>query len=451
MKKMNYEEAVSYILEIPRFLAKNTTEDTKAFMKQMQAGNVTNGQNQKDCDATKANGSDAKIFHIAGTNGKGSVCAFMESVLRSMGKKTGLFTSPHLVDIRERIRIDGKMVSREEFLESFEYVMQQMDEFNEKKQGSYHPSFFEYLFFMAVHIFDKNNVDAAIYETGLGGRLDATNSLPRKDITVITQIGMDHMEQLGSTIESIAGEKAGIIMNNVPVVYLNDKDYSSVIEEKATECNSPMIGVGSNCKNRIRLRDLCIDFSYESVYYSSVNLSCHTVGLYQVCNANLALKALECVYKEEMKPKDMIAGIGGMYWPGRMEKVRENVYVDGGHNVDGVSAFLESVRHDGVSGRRFLVYSGVADKQIDKISKLLSESGLFEQIDVCSINSSRAVGSEELGTYFDNATCYRDVADAYEKIHDKMGDKDRMYICGSLYLVGEAIDYFGLREKMETL
>lgn len=190
----NYEQAVEYILDVPKFTKKNDMSDTKRFLKKL-----------------KNPEKDMKIIHIAGTNGKGSVCAYLCSVLKEAGFLTGMFTSPHLVDIRERFRIGGEMISEEQFLQVFLQVYENID-------GDYHPTFFEYLFFMAILLFKKAKVDYCILETGLGGRLDATNAVEKKEISIITEIGFDHMEYLGSTLTEIAGEKAGIIKENTPVV-----------------------------------------------------------------------------------------------------------------------------------------------------------------------------------------------------------------------------------------
>ena len=231
---MTYSEAVDYILDIPKFTKKNDAAHTKAFLK-------TLGDPQRKM----------RIIHVAGTNGKGSVCAYLDGMLRSEQKRTGLFTSPHLVKINERIVIDGQMISDERFLEVFEETMQAVDKM--KEAGLSHPTFFEFLFGMAVLAFAESGVEYAVLETGLGGRLDATNAVESPAASVITSIGFDHEQYLGDTLEKIASEKAGIIKPHVPVYYAQTTGESdSVIEKEAKKR-------GSFCKKN---RERCVRNSW---------------------------------------------------------------------------------------------------------------------------------------------------------------------------------------------
>ncbi len=189
---IDYNTAVNYLLDIPKFV-KKTDKDT--------IGEVLKRLNNPE-DALK-------VIHVAGTNGKGSTCAFLNSIILEAGKTVGLFTSPHLVKINERIKINGIDVSDEEFLRIFKKLKVLLDEM--QQEGYSHLSFFEMLFVLAVLVFKENNVEYAVFETGLGGRLDATNVIKKPLVTIITTISMDHMEILGNTIEEIALEKAGII------------------------------------------------------------------------------------------------------------------------------------------------------------------------------------------------------------------------------------------------
>ena len=223
MKKQNitsFEEAVNYINATPRFTTKNTMEDTKAFLHRLG-----------DPDR------DMRIIHVAGTNGKGSVCAYMRYILEAAGYRVALFTSPHLVDIRERFLVEGRMISKEAFLRGFLTVYEMLDwERLERGEHAYHPTYFEYLFFIAMVVFPESRPDFCILETGLGGRLDATNAVSAKELSVITHISLDHVEYLGDTVEKIAGEKAGIIHAGAPVVFWDTcASTSRVFSEKAAE------------------------------------------------------------------------------------------------------------------------------------------------------------------------------------------------------------------------
>lgn len=449
----DYEAAVSYILGIPRFNAKNNPETTKRFLKLI-------GEN-----------ISARVIHVAGTNGKGSVCSFLDSVHRKMGKKTGLFTSPHLVDIRERICIDGEMISKDAFLECTNYVLDKIGIFN-GEDGTYHPSFFEFVFFIAVRYFDVNDVEVEIFETGLGGRLDATNSLSRKDICVITPIGLDHMEYLGDTLSDIAGEKAGIIKEGTPVVYFGAEDeVNSVIERAAEQKGAACHQVSSKNTEILRINEKDIDFSYKYGYDKDIIFSVQTYALYQVSNASLCLSALQILYGEDIvETEEVRTGISSMSWPGRMEEVSTGVFVDGGHNVHGVKAFIESVKVDGYDGRRMLLFSAVSDKQVDVMGKMLVNSKLFNEINICHIDNSRGTGLEQLKRIIgdsikeaekkqsvegalgdgvvegDTGLCigmkeYSGLGEAYDDMVARKPEDYRMYICGSLYLVGAVKEY----------
>lgn len=425
-----YETAVSYIMEIPRFSAKNDPLQTAEFLKLV-------GED-----------TDACVIHVAGTNGKGSVCAYLNSVYRCQGRKTGMFTSPHLVDIRERIRINDELISKEDFVKCANRIMVLTEEFDKTHTG-YHPSFFEFLFFMAVYWFRINRVDVAIYETGLGGRLDATNSLTHKDICVITSIGMDHMEYLGNTIREIAGEKAGIIQKGVPVVFCdNNPEVTEVIADKAAELGAKAYPVDTCEKNICGGNKKNIDFSYKYRYDSNAIFTVQTCAHYQVNNAALALRTLQILQGEDIIDSPQVTGgISSMFWPGRMEEIEDNVFVDGGHNVPGIEAFIESVANDGCEGKRYLLFSAVSDKQVRDMIGLLVRSELFEGIGICPIDSYRATDIAVLGRYFKECMeeCktdikvyeFDDTLTAYNGMCSiRRNTDDRTYICGSLYLVG---------------
>lgn len=436
-KLASYDEAVSYILEIPRFLAKNDADATKEFLGILGEGN-------------------AEItIHVAGTNGKGSTCAFLNSVFMAMDKKVGMFTSPHLVDIRERIQINGKLIGKEEFLNCTNIVIDNINRFQDKKAG-FHPSFFEFIFFVAVIHFKMNDIDVAIYETGLGGRLDATNSLSKKSVSVITEIGMDHMEYLGDTYEKIAFEKAGIIKPNVPVVFWDGrKECSLVIREKAWELGCKAFEVCEQNVEVLCTKEKNIDFSYKSLYDKNVIFTVHSYAQYQVRNAAMAVKTLE-VLGFDIEASAVNEGIAEMFWPGRMEMIDDQIFVDGGHNVDGIEAFIHTALNDECKGSRHLLFSAVSDKQIGIIAKMLVECDAFHKISVCGFDSYRATKVEELKAIFDKVIAdngsnmvvglYDDVQGAFEKEKELLGADDRLYICGSLYLVGAVKEYVEARK-----
>ena len=420
-----YESAVSYCLAVPRFTKKNNPESTKEFFEFLGRP-----------------AEDRKIIHIAGTNGKGSVSAFLQSICIEAGKKVGMFTSPHLCDIRERIRINGEMVTQEAFLEAFIQVrnglVRYWDAFPDKRE--YHPTYFELLFFIGMVCFAKENTEFLLLETGLGGRLDATNIIENPALCVITKVGYDHMEYLGDTLEKIAAEKAGIIKPGTPVVYWKEKEgVDRVIEEKAKSLSCPCISVSKELVDLHFFGDKRIDFSYNTRYYGYVRFSVSTKAVYQTENAALAIAAAEQVLGKDML-QPIQKGIAAMHWAGRMEEVLPNVFFDGAHNEDGIDAFLASVKCDACKGKRSLLFSVVQDKQYEKMAGMILDSNLFDRIYTAPIQSDRSITREELEALFAGGTevsLFATPEDALREMLDDRGVDDYLYVAGSLYLIGQ--------------
>ena len=280
---MTYEEAVAYIDETPKFTKKNSLEHTKECLRRLGSP-----QNK------------FKVIHVAGTNGKGSTCAFLTSILREAGYSCGLFTSPHLVEINERFQINEVNIDNDTFLKAFHKVKALADEL--VAEGSYHPTYFEMLFLMGMLIFAEAGVDYVTLETGLGGRLDATTAVENPVACVITSISLDHMQYLGDTVAKIAGEKAGIIVPGVPV------------KREDTEI--------------MRNTSAGIDFSFRNDYYGDTVFSIPFIAKYQVMNSALALKTMEVLRKEIPVSMDKLQeGIRRTRWQGRMETVLPGVIV----------------------------------------------------------------------------------------------------------------------------
>ncbi len=423
---MEYEEAEAFLLGIPRFASKNTPEDTKAFLRRL--GNP---------------GTDRIIVHVAGTNGKGSVCAYLSSVLRQGGYRVGLFTSPHLVTMRERFRVDGEPVSEQEFIGLLASVRKALSDFP-GAAGGYHPSFFEMLFFMGMLYFQKKDVQVILLETGLGGRLDATNSVSGKDLCVITRIGMDHMEYLGDTLPLIAGEKAGILQKGVPVVYGDyGREVTQVLEKRAAELSCPVFFVSNRDIRNLDFHKNFIDFSMETRYYGYIRCTISTCAPYQTENAALALRALDALADRlPVSETALLRGMASARWEGRMEEIDQDVYLDGAHNVDGIRALLETVLRDGCAGRRFLLFSAVKDKQYKEIIGILWDSGLFHMIYVTEVKNTRGIPLETLEAAFYAAGAetvygFGDAGNALKHVLAEKQPGDRVYIAGSLYLAGE--------------
>lgn len=423
--------------KLPR---KNSIEDTRAFLKKM--GDPDLGM---------------KIIHVAGTNGKGSVCAYIRSILESAGKKVCLFTSPHLVEVTERFYICGRDVSKDAFLQAFLTVYEMLDWEKLEKGEGFHPSFFEFLFFMAMQLFKEAEPDYCILETGLGGRLDATNSVRNKEIAVITSISKDHMEYLGDTVEKIAEEKAGIMMPGVPTVAVHrEESVSQVFCRIAKKYENPLYLVSKDQAQSVKKANKTIDFSISTDYYESIDVTLHGEALYQIENCLAAVKAVEVLDRgREFSAGIVRRGLADCHWQGRMEEVLPRVFVDGAHNRDGVRAFLETVAQDDWDGTRSLLVSVVKDKEYSEMFHAMLSSGLFHKVYTAPLGSGRTLSEtdlqkvvkEALGAEHKGITLgqFSNVASAMKSLLAEKSDTERIYVAGSLYLVGEVKAY--LREQ----
>ena len=418
---MTYKDAENYILEIPKFTKKHTLENTRKLL---------------DALHVKLRG---RIVHVAGTNGKGSVCAYLCALLEAAGYRVGMFTSPHLISMRERIRIGEKNIDEQAFLHAFERVRAL---FVSEKEMS-HPTFFEFLFLLAMVYFHEEQPDFVILETGLGGRLDATNAVEEKALSVITRIGLDHTEYLGDTLIQIAGEKAGILHDGVPTVYWEtDKEIADFLQNTAKKLKIPAFPVSDADYEILKIQHKSIDFSYRSLYYDSIRLHLNTIAGYQPENVSLALRAAEVLLDErKLSPERMKEALKAAFWAGRMEEIFPEVYVDGAHNPDGMRAFLETVAKDGVKSRQ-LFLGVMQDKDYRGMLKAIADSGLFAKISAVQLPGARALPAHELaaiiemytGKPADRYPCAEAVLSALQKQDPESG---RAYIAGSLYLVGE--------------
>lgn len=422
-----YGAAEEYINATPKFSSKYSRENTERFWEHL------------GYPARKS-----KVVHVAGTNGKGSVCAYLCSVLKKAGISCGRFTSPHLLTMRERFVIDGDMVAEGEFLWAFLVVTEALACLpQELAEAAYRPIFSEYLFFMAMVLFEKHGVEYVVLETGLGGRLDATNVVGEKELCILTSIGYDHMEYLGETLSEIAAEKAGILRKGVPVVYPDrQQQVSGVIEACAREVGAKTFPLKKTAIKEIKIKNKTIDFSLHLHYYDYIGFTVSTSALYQVENASLAASALTLLQEERITLPVLQDGIRETFWEGRMEEIRPSVYVDGAHNVDGIRAFLETVEQRSCAGRRMLLYSTVRDKQYQEAAALLAGKALFDKIFVTSLQNERALPLRQLVDTFGQYTeipikAYDTLEAALKTLLGQKEERDEVYIVGSLYLVGE--------------
>ncbi len=354
---------------------------------------------------------DTKVIHVAGTNGKGSTCAFIDSVARASGLRTGLFTSPHLIDYRERVQVSGEMISQEDTLRHLMQLRQICEALE------HHPTFFEITLALAMKHFAEMNCELIILETGMGGRLDATTAVPA-DVCVITPIGLDHTQWLGDTIEKIATEKAGIILEKIPVISApQHPDAAVVIAMTANEKRAPLTVVSN----------------------PALGYALSLPGPHQPWNAAAALAALNAL-GIALRYDSVQHGLANTRWPGRFESLslahQSPVILDGAHNPHAAEALVETWKHTHPNEKATLVFSAVSSKDIAGVLELLAS--IADHIHLCPVKSPRAVPVAELAAALPLGSphsCHEDFPAAF---HAATASHATILICGSLYLVGQA-------------
>ena len=429
---MNYTEAVDYIETIPKFTVKHPPEHTRELLSRL--GNPQEG---------------IKIIHVAGTNGKGSVCAYLNAMLLAGGKKTGLFTSPHLVRINERFQINGEDVSDEQFLNAFLKVEKAAKEYEAEGEG--HPSYFETLFLMGMLIFKEAGVEYLVMETGLGGRLDATNVVEKPLACIITSISRDHTEYLGDTLEAIAGEKAGIIKAGVPVIYdASQPGPASVIAAKAKEMGSPAWPMEPSFYEMKTQSREGITFTFAYPGGEKAALAIPYVAKYQMMNASLAFYTMHILQDVHDIPKNVLAeGLSKIKWPCRMEMAAPGVIIDGAHNEDGIAQFVSTAGYFAKENEITILFTAVADKHYHEMIGEICEGIHPSHVVATQIDGSRVVPAEVLAEDFRKAGCTDvcaepEIGAAYEKALGKKGS-GMLFCVGSLYLAGELKAYLAKR------
>lgn len=429
---MNYTEAVDYIETIPKFTVKHPPEHTRELLSRL--GNPQEG---------------IKIIHVAGTNGKGSVCAYLNAMLLAGGKKTGLFTSPHLVRINERFQINGEDVSDEQFLNAFLKVEKAAKEYEAEGEG--HPSYFETLFLMGMLIFKEAGVEYLVMETGLGGRLDATNVVEKPLACIITSISRDHTEYLGDTLEAIAGEKAGIIKAGVPVIYdASQPGPASVIAAKAKEMGSPAWPMEPSFYEMKTQSREGITFTFAYPGGEKAELAIPYVAKYQMMNASLAFYTMHILQDVHDIPKNVLAeGLSKIKWPCRMEMAAPGVIIDGAHNEDGIAQFVSTAGYFSKENEITILFTAVADKHYHEMIGEICEGIHPSHVVATQIDGSRVVPAEVLAEDFRKAGCTDvcaepEIGAAYEKALGKKGS-GMLFCVGSLHLAGELKAYLAKR------
>jgi dihydrofolate synthase / folylpolyglutamate synthase len=356
------------------------------------------------------------FIHVAGTNGKGSTSAMIESALHADGVRTGLYTSPHLVEPTERIRIAGLAVAPEQFASAFDQVHTAAEKLN----LDFHPTYFESVTAMAFLLFRDARVEMAVLEVGMGGALDATNVvLP--DLCVITPVDFDHQAFLGDTIEQIAGEKAGILKPDVPAVFATQRPEAEAV--LIARARSPYT-LGRDHP----IIDLQIDARGSSFQVAGMQISCPLAGEHQVENARTAALALQRLGRSP-------EGIVQTRWPGRLELVSTHpeILLDGAHNIAGTQALVRYLRRFYAGRRIWIVFGVMRDKAVEEIASLLFP--LAHRLILTRPANSRAMSPESIPA--PSAILTHSVAEALLAAR-QAAPEDVVLIPGSLYVVGEA-------------
>jgi dihydrofolate synthase / folylpolyglutamate synthase len=411
---VTYAETIDYLYSLRVFGAKFGLSNT------LKLADLSGNPHQK-----------LRFIHVAGTNGKGSTCAMLDSIYRAAGLRVGLFTSPHLVAFGERIQVNRQNISEADIVRQVTEMKPLLAQFSE----DHHPTFFEVVTVMALRYFAEQHCDLVIWETGLGGRLDATNIVTPL-ASVITNIQFDHQKWLGFTLPEIAREKAGIIKPRVPVITATDEPAAlEVIEAVAKQNESPLAIVTKADATKPPL--------------DRVKLS--LTGEHQRLNAAVAVATVRAVNSLPVPEKTIVDGLSTVQWPGRLQLLKRpaggEVLLDGAHNIAGANALRDALAKNFEKRKITLVLGILADKDWREICQLLAPTA--ERIILVSVNTDRTASAQELAEVCAAAN-ERAGVEVQSSISDALAataTSDLTVVTGSLYLVGEALEALGWKQS----
>lgn len=444
---MNYAESLKYLFSLGRELA----APTQAAAAKFDLENISTL-----VEALEHPEKKYRSVHIAGTNGKGSTAAFTESILRAAGIKTGLYTSPHLERINERIRVNGEEITNEEFALTFTQIHALIERSLAEGKLRAHPTFFEVVTALAFEHFARVGVEFAVFEVGLGGRLDATNILT-PEVAVITRVDFDHENFLGHSLEEIAREKAGIVKAGVPLVLAAQQpDAREVVLNRAAELGAPVVETEKGFRgDQIAFDEGCIRARVTGTKDGAhFHVAPRLRGRFQLENAINAIAVARILNGrgEKVSTTAIERGIAAAVWPGRLEKLQSNpdVYLDGAHNPSAARELANFLSENFTGHHVTLLFAAMRDKAVDEIAGILFPSAnevIFTQPKI-----SRAISAGQLaemaGEY---AARFRVIPDAGAALDEALGSaqaEDAIFITGSLYLVGELRHYWRSRSQV---
>ncbi len=382
-----------------------------------------------------------KFIHVAGTNGKGSVCQMISNVLRESGYKVGLFISPYITEFLERIQINNRMIERKTFTDAVEYIFPLVEKLND--EGIIITEF-EFLTAVAFYIFKQSGCDIIVCETGLGGLLDSTNLIKSPLCSVLTKIDLDHTAILGDTIELVAHQKCGIIKeNSITVSSKQEKCVEDIIRKTASDKSNKLY-----LSDSIDISDVSLSLEKTQFNYKGKIIKLRLIGEHQIENAKTAICTLSALRENNIIDFDdtqMIQGLNKAVNEARFELLHNNptVVLDGAHNVNGMTAFKNATQRF-VKEKRVLLLGMLKDKDVENALKLLK--GLFEVVVVTDVPNVRNLDCYELADickkYFDKVIVSSNSENAFDTAYTLTKDNDySLCICGSLYLAGELRPY----------
>ncbi|HKV62741.1 MAG TPA: folylpolyglutamate synthase/dihydrofolate synthase family protein [Candidatus Acidoferrum sp.] len=446
---MNYDSSVRYLLSLGRELA----APTQAAAAKFDLENIT--------VLAERLGNPQRAYasaHIAGTNGKGSTAAFLESILRHAGFRTGLNTSPHLEKINERIRINGEEISDSAFAETLTRIQLLIEELLAAGKLRAHPTYFECVTAMAFEYFARERVEFAVFEVGLGGRLDATNILSPA-ITVITRIDFDHENFLGHSLKEIAGEKAGILKHGVPVI----------LAEQHPEAREVILARAKSLSCLVIEPAMTFSVDRESIHNGSVRAHLTDAGArktfeiapglpgrFQFQNALNAVAAARLLQDRGFQISDeaITRGIAETVWPGRLEKLQSHpdVYLDGAHNPGAARELAHFLQQNFSARKVLLIYAALRDKAVDEVAGLLFPHAA--EVIFTAPNTSRAISATQLaeiaGHHAPHFSVIPKAERAFEHALASATPEDAIFITGSIYLVGQLRHYWKSRTQVHA-
>jgi dihydrofolate synthase / folylpolyglutamate synthase len=404
--RLPYKQALAWLYSLQRFGIKLGLENTRRLLAELAR---SGGFQAAVGDLEIA--LPWKVVHVAGTNGKGSVCAMIDSICRAQGYRTGLFTSPHLVTFRERIRVNGEMVSKDAIANGLTAIRNVVADWDP------HPTFFEVTTALALKCFSEAEMDVVILETGIGGRLDATNAV-QSDVSVITQIDFDHKEWLGNTLAEIASEKAGIIKPAIPVVCAPQRPAAEkVIRVRAADCDAPL--------------------EFVTEWYDGSPIALR--GQHQKQNAAVAIAALRAA-KIDVDDSAIARGLATVDWPARFQKWDQRTIIDGAHNPAATRALAETWREVFSDQKATLILAILSDKALCAICEALAP--IADSVILPRIRSERAAAPEELAKVLSKITPplpYSIAPTVGEALNLARSKPNPILITGSLHFAGEVL------------